>query len=542
MKPQRAARTQFRRAWLAASLLALGAGCGSSSNDTVMVVSVSSDLTIGSEIDTVKIVVADGELSYPFTLGAGAGKFQLPVRVALVPGGRTDRQFRVQALGMLGGENGDNIVTQSASVSFVSGTAQQLSLFLARSCVRFPMCDPNYTCQNGACVPETTAGTRGSYTGDAGASPVDSGQDHRGESGTGAGGAIGSGGMIGTGGMNGSGGTPGTGGGGGTVGIGGMIGSGGTGAGGIIGIGGTGGTGTGGVGGIGGTGAGTGSGGTGTGGVGGTGAGAGTGSGGTGTGGVGGIGGTGAGAGTGSGGTGIGGMTGIDAGSGMGGFTSTGLGGAGGTFSGGGGKLGGLGGGIINPGLGGSAASPSGLILFRDDFETGFADAWLPADPAYWQVVAGSGADATSVYQHDGAFAPGNVSIAGDPSWDDVVVESKINVSAFAASSASYLGGICARVSVPGDYYLLALRGDGRVDLRRVSGYVETVLTATSAPVIAAGTWSTVRLSAVGTTLNAYLNGSLILTADDATYPSGEIGLQTDGATAQFDDVVVTRP
>ena len=97
-------------------------------------------------------------------------------------------------------------------------------------------------------------------------------------------------------------------------------------------------------------------------------------------------------------------------------------------------------------------------------------------------------------------------------------------------------------MSLPGDYYLLALRGDGRMDLRRVSGYAETILTTTSATVIAANTWYTVRLVAVGTSLTAYLNGSPILTAVDATYPSGEIGLQTDNAIAQFDDVVVTTP
>ena len=113
------------------------------------------------------------------------------------------------------------------------------------------------------------------------------------------------------------------------------------------------------------------------------------------------------------------------------------------------------------------------------------------------------------MYQHDGAFTPGNVSIAGDPSWDDFVVEARVNVNAFAGTSASQLGGICARVSLPGDYYLLALRADGRIDLRRVSSYAETILATTSTAVITANTWYTVRLSAVGSNLSAYLNGSV---------------------------------
>ena len=497
-----------RWAWLAASLLALAAGCGGGTNHTVMVVSVASDLSIGSELDTVNLVVADGELSYPFALGTGQGKVALPIRVALVPGGKNDRQFRVQATGMLGGEN---IVTQSATVSFVSGTAQQLSLFLARSCVRFPMCTDGFTCQNGACISEATAGTRGMYDGDAGGmTSVDGGSGGRIDAGdaSGIGGTTGSGGSSGSGGAIGTGGTPGVGGGGGSGGSNGFGGSG-----------------------IGGSGSG--------------GGGAGTGFGGSGIGGDLGMGGFGAG--TGSGGftsTGIGGMGGFGAGTGSGGFTVTGLGGGGGTFGlgGFGGKLAGIGGGIINPGLGGSAALPSGLLLFEDDFESGFADTWSATNPDDWQVVSGSGSDTSAVYQRYGAFSPGNVSIAGDPSWDDVVVEAKINVSAFAGASASELGGICARVSLPGDYYLLALRADGRIDLRRVSSYAETILATTSTAVITANTWYTVRLSAVGSNLSAYLNDRLILTAADASYPSGEIGLQTDNAIAQFDDVIVGRP
>ena len=518
-RPLKSDRRLLLACLLAATSPLVVGGCSSSTNATAMVVSVSSDLGVGSELDKVEIVVANGELSYPFTLGSGAGKFSLPVRVALVPGGANDQQFRVQAVGSLAGQD---IVTQSASVSFVSGTAQQLSLFLARSCVRFPMCNDGYTCQNGACVPETTAGTRGTFTGDAGAGTGDGGHGDGG-----SGGGLGAGGAIGTG----SGGSSGTGGG---SGIGGHVGTGG-----IPGI--DGGVGTGGIIGIGGSGAG----------------------------GIIGIGGAGAG-------TGIGGSGAADIGSVAGADRHRRCG-------------------RRNrhrrcrrgqrqrrcrcrnrrgwlhrdgprrrrrhvrarrrrrqarwrrrrhhqPRPRGQPAFPSGLILFQDDFESGSADEWLPTDPAAWQVVAGGAADATSVYQHDGAFTPGNVSIAGDPSWDDFAVEARVNVNAFAESSATSLGGICARVSVPGDYYLLALRADGYVDLRRVSSYAETILTTTSAPVIAANTWYTVRLSAVGSNLNAYLNGALILTAADATYPSGEIGLQTDGATAQFDDVTVTTP
>ncbi len=521
-------RAHRARAWLAASLLALGAGgCGNDENHTVMVVSVSSDLAVGSELDTVNLVVADGELSYPFALGNGPGKVALPIRVALVPGGKNDRQFRVQANGILGS---DTIVTQAATVSFVSGTAQQLVLFLARSCVRFPMCNDGYTCQNGACVAEATAGDRGTYSGDAGMSPGDGGSGGQIDGG-GAGGATGSGGATGGGGASGSGGVSGTGG---KLGSGGMLGSGGT-----PGTGGGGGTG-----GSAGTGGAVGMGGSGAGGVLGTGgAGAGTGSGGSGTGGFSGIGG--AGAGTGAGGSGTGGFSGIGgagAGTGAGGFMATGLGGAGGTFGlgGGGGKITGIGG-LSGTGLTGGA-SPSGAILFQDNFELGYAPSWSPTVPTDWVVVVGSGSDSSFVYQEGTSATSGNLTRAGDPNWGDIVLEATVNVTSFVGTNSTWLVGICARANSPGYYYQLTLRQDGRMDLRRTVNYIPQILATTSTAVITANAWYTVRLSIVGTTLTGYLNGTPILSASDGFYTVGQIGLETDGPHAQFDNVIVTAP
>ena len=136
----------------------------------------------------------------------------------------------------------------------------------------------------------------------------------------------------------------------------------------------------------------------------------------------------------------------------------------------------------------------------QDDFESGIAEAWSPSDPADWQVAAGSGTNATSVYQRDSIGNSSSLSTAGDPSWDDLVIEAKVNVNAFAGTTASDRAGICARVSA-GNYDRLALRGDGRMEIGRVSNDVETILTTTSTAVITAETWYTVRLEAIGPNL-----------------------------------------
>jgi hypothetical protein len=50
------------------------------------------------------------------------------------------------------------------------------------------------------------------------------------------------------------------------------------------------------------------------------------------------------------------------------------------------------------------------------------------------------------------------------------------------------------------------------------------------------------RLDAIGPTLNAYINGRLVLEAQDTGNPAGQAGVKLFDAVAEFDNVVVTRP
>ena len=166
--------------------------CASKGNGTTLVVSVFSDLMVGSEIDAVDVVVAGGELRYPFALGSGSGRSTLPVHVALVPGGATDLHFEVQAVGLLAGAQ---VVAQTATISFVPGQKEEIALFLARSCVSVPPCASGFTCDNGSCVPEASAGTRRTFSSlDAGIDVPTDGPEPADEDITGAAGAAGAGG------------------------------------------------------------------------------------------------------------------------------------------------------------------------------------------------------------------------------------------------------------------------------------------------------------------------------------------------------------
>jgi pectate lyase len=59
-------------------------------------------------------------------------------------------------------------------------------------------------------------------------------------------------------------------------------------------------------------------------------------------------------------------------------------------------------------------------------------------------------------------------------------------------------------------------------------------------PVIAPGTFFTVKLQIIGSTISVYLNDALVETVTDASIPAGGVGLLVANTDAEFDDVVVT--
>jgi len=158
----------------ALALVVLGAGCRPAGTGTGLVVTVWSDLAVPAEIDAVKVTVAGSELSFPFALGGGAGQQSFPLRAAVVPGGARDRQFEVVAVGL---RAGSPVVSQAALVSFVTGTKQELVLYLGRHCVTAPMCAADSTCQDGGCVGKAGAGERRMFDPGSKPTPPEASQD-----------------------------------------------------------------------------------------------------------------------------------------------------------------------------------------------------------------------------------------------------------------------------------------------------------------------------------------------------------------------------
>ena len=107
-------------------------------------------------------------------------------------------------------------------------------------------------------------------------------------------------------------------------------------------------------------------------------------------------------------------------------------------------------------------------------------------------------------------------------------------------------GGLVLRFQSNGNYYLMALRDDSRfgyanVELYRASSGSFTRIAGPVDLTWTRGTRKTFRFQASGSTLTAYVDGTVVLTATDATYTSGGFGMRHDntrgetGITSRFD-------
>jgi hypothetical protein len=268
--------------------------------------------------------------------------------------------------------------------------------------------------------------------------------------------------------------------------------------------------------------------------------------GGSGQGGTGGV--MGSGGGFGSGGS--GGVTGTGGVRGTGGSPVTGTGGSPVTGTGGAtGKGGAVGtggttgtGGIVATGGATGAGGASGTI-FSDNFESG-AGKWITSGPGTATVAS----DGSSVYDLSCLMSKVFLAAAGDVSWTNVVVQARVKVLSFNGSSSSYYAGLCARVQDANNYYCVTLRSDSKVAIRGDIGGSSNSIGSSVSYGVATGTWYTVQLAIVGSTITASINGTPVLpkTGDpaitDSSLASGGIALIVDNADAEFDDVSVSFP
>jgi hypothetical protein len=168
--------------------LAVAPACKKTDN-TMIVVSVSSNLAVPAKLDTVRLdVIGNSKTSDSFPLVAtdASVKRELPVLLELVPLGDKSEAFTVTAVGLVAGSP---VVAQTAHVAFVSGQGLLLKLFLDAACVGVACVDPSLTCADGTCSKPVAVGPLPPYVPDK-RDAGDAGDDGRRDGGDAAGGEV----------------------------------------------------------------------------------------------------------------------------------------------------------------------------------------------------------------------------------------------------------------------------------------------------------------------------------------------------------------
>jgi hypothetical protein len=180
------------------------------------------------------------------------------------------------------------------------------------------------------------------------------------------------------------------------------------------------------------------------------------------------------------------------------------------------------------------------LAVFKDDFESGVDNIpqWFSHAAPYqgaWIRVT----DGTTVFQQYSVASGARVTTGVDA--DDQIVQARVKATQYAAGTGDRWFGVLARMRDDNNTYYVTLRNNNTVSLRKlVNG---AIVTLDEAPLtVTLGTWYTLRLEAIGTSLRTYVNGRLLLEANDSTHTKGTYGLATSKTAARFDDVVVSQP
>lgn len=128
--------------------------------------------------------------------------------------------------------------------------------------------------------------------------------------------------------------------------------------------------------------------------------------------------------------------------------------------------------------------------------------------------------------------------IVGTPT-DDQVIMSRARLTS--ANGQDRWIGIAARYVDASNYYYLTLRTSNTVSLRKlVNGTIVTLGTANLT--VTPNAWYDLRLDAVGNELRAFVNGAQVLQATDASHASGQGGLLTYKAAAEYQSYFAWQP
>jgi hypothetical protein len=146
--------------------------------------------------------------------------------------------------------------------------------------------------------------------------------------------------------------------------------------------------------------------------------------------------------------------------------------------------------------------------------------------------------NAYEVQQHD---TNGDARAVIRVSANNQIVQARVTPNSFASGTGSRWFGVLARYTDDENYYYVTVRSDNTISLRKlVDGAIHVLDTAPLT--VSTGTSYDLRLEAVESALRVYVNGNLLLEADDTSHPSGKYGMVTYKAAATYRKVRVWEP
>lgn len=196
---------------------------------------------------------------------------------------------------------------------------------------------------------------------------------------------------------------------------------------------------------------------------------------------------------------------------------------------------------------GGTSAGTGGTkptstdLPFTEDFEDGMAQGFIPwndkSTAGVWEVVTDG---AGKIYQPKAALSDLEFAVGGNTKWTDMAMTVKVRLN-----DADTDGQVVLRFKEPKTYLVLEI-AEGKYKLRgRAAGSTTDLISPSPKPVITAGTWYTVGITAKGTTVSLTLDGkaigSPVMCA--AAISNGGVALGADSGSISFDDLnIVAAP
>jgi hypothetical protein len=169
-----------------------------------------------------------------------------------------------------------------------------------------------------------------------------------------------------------------------------------------------------------------------------------------------------------------------------------------------------------------------------DNFESGGGVAWTQQPGSQFLVVNSSG---NRVFRQSNTTGDARAFLTG-ATWNDQAIEADIKPTLFDGSDR--WAGLVTRYQDAQNYYYVTLRSSGVVQLRRMRAGLFSTLAQVPLSIRVNRAYR-VRLESVGTVHRVYVDGQLLVDADDDGAPrSGSAGLATYRTRADFDNVIVS--